>query len=496
MHEDAENAKFAEFAAHRTAVESSSKILPAIFSECTERIGSPFVFSEETYLRAEALIRFAADWDAVDYAFDLAHKGQWDVEVDIARSRISFSYSSHTSDSADTDLRSRELETVTSGERTKLDHSRIMELFQQLYSDLIGNARISGFEQCSYSYTPRLMKTLQKFAREAIKAVPEEMDAAVRVDDFTFASLREFWGALIALSHAHFAAHLVAMKSFGVPFPRRSMVLYQPTEALTSTISAVAELHPTLVEKLVKLHLYDHRVVRGPAIQPLIPLDTMRIALPSLLINGNNFERNFFKLLSKHPSLRPFASTVNSMKEPVALRTLIGLFPTGRYRTKSGIEIPGVTDIDLAVYEVHTGFTLLIQHKWLTPPETVSESSANDESLTTGVLQASKAESFVNAHPELLQQALHLKVGEISDIASVVICRGFEHTGFLPRQGIPIIAEVAFKSLVAESQDLFTLSRKLRSRPDRQKTATKVVDVDHSVRLGGYEFVLPYLARI
>jgi len=184
------------------------------------------------------------------------------------------------------------------------------------------------------------------------------------------------------------------------------------------------------------------------------------------------------------------------LKEPIAIKALNELFPKDEYRTKSGVKISGVTDIDFAVYEIATGFALLIQHKWLIPPETGNESASNDEKLAVGVSQAQKTQKYVRDHPEFLHRVLGLEGAEnFKQIESVVICRGFEHTGFMTKGDTPIIMEVAFRSLVNASGDFPELWSKLNARPDRQGSATKVVDILKTVKIGEYEFVLPCLGR-
>lgn len=494
-----EDAHLGLFDAHRTAVESSAKILPALFSYCRNE-SRPIVFSAEAYKEAEALVELAREWEAIDYSFALAAKGQWAFSVDQTHSRITFSYSSSREDEADTELRSRELETILSGERGRPSHAQLLALMERLGSELQKTVQTTGIEQCSYEYTDGLYRILPELADELIKAVPHEMDASAQVDDFTFADLRKFWGALLALSQVHFYAHSVAMHAAQV-FPGRSIVFYKPRRELVHIISRITGLTPAVVDKLIGLHLYDYRLwsphtYDGPILQPLLPLNDDEVCLPSTFISGNSFERNFFKLLHRHPDLRRFANNVESLKEPTAINALNALFPSEKYRTKSGIKIPGVTDIDFATYEIATGFALLIQHKWLTPPETGNESASNDERLDAGVSQARDAQKYVRDHPEFLHRALGLERAEkFERIESAVVCRGFEHTGFMNQGSIPVIMEVAFHAIVKASADFIELWNKLNTRPDRQESATKVVDVMKTVKIGDYEFVLPCLGR-
>jgi hypothetical protein len=137
------------FVAHRLAAESSSKILPAIFSRCREE-ELPLGFSVDDYREAETLVDLAADWDAIDYSFDLVAKGQYTLAVSPQECRLTFAYSSSSADEADTAFRPRELEAIVSGERGRPDHDALTTLSNQLCEELRRTLRISGVEQCSY----------------------------------------------------------------------------------------------------------------------------------------------------------------------------------------------------------------------------------------------------------------------------------------------------------------------------------------------------------
>ena len=124
------------------------------------------------------------------------------------------------------------------------------------------------------------------------------------------------------------------------------------------------------------------------------------------LITDSNVERNLQKLLNRHPNLRSFYETVKNAKESIALAHLSSLFPALNFAVKPTVIIKGVTDADLLVYDRASGFVLVIQHKWLIAPETVSESSSNDEQLSEGVRQALEARDVFRKDHALLRRVL------------------------------------------------------------------------------------------
>src|SRR5258707_7826525 len=168
-----QDANFGLFDAHRTAVESSAKVLPALFSYCCNE-SRPIIFSEEAYKEAEALVDLAKEWEAIDYSFALAAKGQWTFSVDQTHSRITFSYSSSREDEADTELRSRELEAILSGERGRPSHAQLLALMERLGTELQETVQTTGIEQCSYKYTDGLYRILSGMAAGLIKAVAHD----------------------------------------------------------------------------------------------------------------------------------------------------------------------------------------------------------------------------------------------------------------------------------------------------------------------------------
>lgn len=113
--------------------------------------------------------------------------------------------------------------------------------------------------------------------------------------------------------------------------------------------------------------------------------------------------------------------------------------PTADFAVKPTVVIKDLTDAALVVLERPSGFVLVIQHRWLIAPETVSESSSNDDELQEGVRQAVAARDVFCGDHTLLRRALELAADQpINRVEAVVICRGAEQTGFLGEQPVPL----------------------------------------------------------
>ena len=133
------------------------------------------------------------------------------------------------------------------------------------------------------------------------------------------------------------------------------------------------------------------------------------------LVAHSNVERNLQKLLSRHLNLRPFHQQIKTQKEKIALAHLCQLFTNSEFIVKPTVVIKNVTDADLVVYERASGLVLVIQHKWLIAPETVIESSSNDEQISEGVRQAVDARAAFQSDEILLRRELQLTVDQPID---------------------------------------------------------------------------------
>jgi hypothetical protein len=138
----------------------------------------------------------------------------------------------------------------------------------------------------------------------------------------------------------------------------------------------------------------------------------------------------------------------------------------------------------------------VIQHKWLIAPETVSESSSNDEQLSEGVRQALEATDVFRKDHALLRRVLELKDDQpIDRVEAVVICRGAEQTGFLGRLVVSVVLERAFEELWGQSSlSLAKLWEKLSSRPDHAGAAGRYGDTAAPLTVGGLKFSFPALS--
>jgi hypothetical protein len=484
------------FHVHRRAVESSCVAVPAMFDYCRPDSGNDIQFDRATFLEARDLHEFAYRYEQIKFSNRLAEKGLFSIHAAQRDPRITFCYASEAADEVGTLRKARELHELFSAERLTVDRAEIEAASNELTAQLSGHVKRVEPEACEFQFAEALFPIIRNLGRALVKTVPHDMASDVAVGSLSFSDLREFWGALLALSSAYQWATDIAAEHDIWKFPIRSAVLRLPTERASEIIAGVINLPMQEVERLVRCYTYDIRIAGSvPIVQPLLPVGYGTVCFPFSLIHGNNFERNFFKLLQRHPALLPFRCDVENRKEPIAIEQLRSMFPAPKYKTKGCLVIPGLTDADLVVYEVETGFVLVIQHKWLLEPDSADESEANNEKLRVGARQSVEAIDFSREHRAFLSCTLGLTDSEAMDrIEAVAVCRGGEPNEFLPDQAVPIITEVAFAGLRKSTSTLAELWKALKSRPDKTDAAAKAVEGQFRVELAGYEFVMPGLA--
>ncbi len=318
-----------------------------------------------------------------------------------------------------------------------------------------------------------------------------EFPENLAVGSITFGDVRRFWGALTTIAQLHDAAHSIAGR------PKGSIVNLRSREEWTTLIAEIGGVSVTAASELLWWFTFDISVAEATApIQPFLEVEAGRLCIPWSFAVTSNVERNLLKVLSRHPRLRAFADAIKAAKEGIALGDLSQLFPKPRFIAEPTVVIKGVTDADMVVYERDSGFVLVIQHKWLIAPETVAESSSNDEQLRIGALQAVESRDAFRLNHDLLRSALHLSSSDvIGDVEAAVICREAESTGFLERSPVPIVLERAFVGLWTKNSSLRQLWEQLNARPDHTEAASQFRDTFSRIDLAGFHFLVPVLAR-
>lgn len=484
------------FSAHRAAVESSIHAIPALFERCPST-QSEFRIDQVIFAEAHELFEFSRAYEQVEFSFELADRGQWEIHVAQQDPRITFAYASTDSDLIDTLRRSGELmERMGITPESKGDEAAIRSVVSNAQAIFEQTIRRVSADRIEYEYSAELIACVAQWARVLEAVVVWHMAPDLRLGLPSFADVRRFWGAALAISNTHDLAHLVAGGGDRHKWPIGSRAQVLPTDEWVRLLSGVSGLSTEITSTVLGWLVFNPKVcAKAPVLQPFLEVGPRSLCVPSLFLIGNNQERNFLKLLNWHPSLRQYVDTVRASKEPRALAEIAARFPEPDYRTKRQVVLPK-TDADLVVYERTSGLAMVLQHKWHIGPDTLNESTSNDDELNEGVRQAVLARDYWRADLDNLRATLSLSVSApITGIEACVICRGSGPTGFLARPEVPVLTENAFLALLARDRSLPNLWTLLNARPDLDEAAERFLDVQYTVSLAGFEFVIPGLAQ-
>lgn len=482
----------------RRVLEASMRAIPGIYRNCPG-VAAPLgaQFNSAAFAEAMELVEFAFRYEQIMYCFQLADRGQFQVRYDPLEQRTVFAYASGDESAADTLLRSHERDSNIEW-ATEAGKAVVIQLAQEARQELERTILFVDPDAISYRFTPALLAVARKWTETLAKARRWEFPRDLSIGNVTFGDVRKFWSAVTVLASIHEMAHLIVAQGEATKRPRGSIVAVRSREEWGELIQDVAGIGAGAASELLWWYTFDPKVSEPSVpIQPLIEIQPGNLAVAMNLVTHSNVERNLQKLLNRHPNLRSFYENVKNAKEKIALAHLSSLFPFVSFTVKPTVIIKSVTDADLLVYDRASGFVLVIQHKWLIAPETVSESSSNDEQLSEGVRQAVAARDAFRKEHTLLRRALELKDDDlpIDRVEAVVLCRGAEQTGFLGELAVPLVLERAFEELWEQSSpSLSKLWEKLSSRPDHAQAASRYEDTATRLTVGGLKFSFPALS--
>jgi hypothetical protein len=480
----------------RRAIESSMRAIPGVYRNCLAPVSAPVQFNPAAFAEAMDLVEFAFRYDQIMYCFELVDRGQFEVRYNPLEQCTTFTYTSADESNADTQLRSHERDSNIEW-ATEADKAVVLQLAQEAKRELEQTILFVDPDAISYRFTPALLGVVKRWAAALEKGRRWEFPQDISIGNLTIGDLHKFWSAVLAIACIHDMAHLIVAQTKSNNRPRGSIVAVRSRGEWSELIQDIAGIGAGAASELLWWYTFDPKVSGATVpIQPFLEILPGNLAVAMNLVTHSNIERNLQKLLNRHPNLRSFYEEVKDAKERIALAHLTSLFPAASFAVKPTVIIKGVTDTDLLVCERASGFVLAIQHKWLIAPETVSESSTNDEQLSEGVRQAIKARDVFRKDHALLRRALELSNDQtINRVEAVVICRGAEQTGFLGKLAVPLVLEHAFEELWEQSSlSLGTLWEKLSSRPDHARAASRYEDATARIDIGGLKFSIPALS--
>ena len=484
------------YGVNRLAVEASSRAVPALMRLCNCVIGDEPTIDEEIFGDAHELYLFSHGYETVEYCLGLAERGQFAGTIDATSNEVEFSYLSPDESASDTLLRSAEIEEHIVDNPSRAALEEMIGAVVVVGNELRRSMLYTTHDAITYSYSPELVAAMRQWTLLLEKAQRWEFPTTLRVGPTSFGDLRKFWSSLTAICNTHGSAQMIACQSDFRKWPIRSAVNLRPREEWLKLIAELSGLSMDVASEWLSWYTFDTRLRQAaPYIRVLIEVAPGMLAATGTLVTMSSVERNFLKLAGVSPELRPYYSGIASAKETIALEHILSFFAVPSFAAAPRVRIEGVTDADLVIYELATKFMLIVQHKWLTAPDELNESIANDERLTEGVGQALASRDSLRSDAGPAGRALQLPVTEVPNrIEAVVVCRGSEPTGFLPHPAVPVVTELAFEKMATRVSNLSELWELLNARPDHAEAASGFRDVKHIIRLGGFKFTIPALS--
>jgi hypothetical protein len=475
--------------------------IPWIFSRCLPSENPiPELVTESDQLEGIALSEYAEAYDSAVIAFTNYHLKRFQAFVAARDRRITFAHASAEVDAAELERKAYEMyELETLGEESALSEGRV-EALRSLRDIVPQSFKRGTGDRVELVMNDTLVSALRKVRDGALAGQLAQIEDSQILAGMEYGRVRRFQAALGALAHAQMFLHTsIAVRDI-VGGAVSSLSLRMELEQLKSRIAEVAELEQAEVSAFADLFTFDGTLQNMPSIcQPLIRANSKEVLLPHAYALGGRFERNFLKLLAKHPKTTKEYDKLSSQKENIALPRLVAILNSQGILTRTGVTVSvggqTVTDIDLVAYDSRDRCLLGVQHKWLIEPDSVNESKACDVELARAVEQARLGKTHLG-NREFARSVIP-EIPALGDIAldALVVSKGSEETGFLQNMEFPIVTEEWFVRHLRSKTPMQALPNLARTRPDRKALASKWKPGKVPAKLAGYELRIPGFSK-
>lgn len=249
----------------------------------------------------------------------------------------------------------------------------------------------------------------------------------------------------------HFGAEKHHLKGGGVD----QICLMLDKRRLIHELTCIAEVREQVVRNLVDAITYGiDTTTPDPALQPIIPVGDVQVAVPGIFILSSNWERN---LLSLHARVDPKSFNANSKvfeKRMVAdlSRSVPAHFPSWfNYWLSLGAQRE---EIDLLIADVQARSILLGELRWILQPGDVREVLNKRKVIYEKVAQAQRKLHSVRKHKVSVVSSLGFSSPESWTINAIVLIDGY---GGIPSQlpkDIPVVPKALFLKALQEISSL------------------------------------------
>nr|VFK58677.1 MAG: hypothetical protein BECKTUN1418F_GA0071002_11506 [Candidatus Kentron sp. TUN]VFK67409.1 MAG: hypothetical protein BECKTUN1418E_GA0071001_11456 [Candidatus Kentron sp. TUN] len=174
--------------------------------------------------------------------------------------------------------------------------------------------RVSG-DRFRYSLNPRIVNQ----GLDVLSPVLDRfwLPMSWQLPRYTFGDFSNVFNVLRVMTVIHHFARVAAAERGCIGMGYLDSILLMRKDELSKRLQRYTRLNVNIVNEIVHDATFGKREIRDPdpAIQPLIPLSSDRIAISPALFMGSDIERNFTVLLNRLPKEKEAYSRLSNERE-------------------------------------------------------------------------------------------------------------------------------------------------------------------------------------
>ena len=226
----------------------------------------------------------------------------------------------------------------------------------------------------------------------------------------------------------------------------------------------------------------------APALQPLIKLNSEVYAIVPHLWISYAAEINFTMLLNKLKSEKHIYSKLAAKKEGLMIERITAKIADNGFRITSA-DVPGLTDIDLAIIMDSEKTCLLLELKSFIAPALARERVEKSEEIAKGVSQVIRLkQAFANNHEPLLNK---LKIDSSYRLEGVVVSENWIGYADVQSPEVPVIQSDHLIAKLRTAQNLESAIEWLKARKYLPKEDEHFKVIQETVTIGDWTLNAP-----
>lgn len=401
-----------------------------IYRECEQDGKLSYVYNSDLYNASKDLFELGQKYDWVVFAFTCASGEDKVLDLELQGSTIqptgdfftSIEYEAynilvdaHEPEEAQFDLDPRNIPMAAIRHSMKVEGDRFR-----------------------YKLNPRMvanMKTYLKPLFDKMFLLPSEWEFS----RYSLGDFRKAFEAICAIAHIHWTAHGSAVIEQGVTHKGYLDNIYVLTYGeLLRRVVRYSGLSDTKVKSILDDLTYGNHGIKnpGPALQPLIKLNSKHYAIVPNIWICTSAERNFTALLNRMPdNEKIYAKLVGEKENLMKERFTTGL--SDKNFEFISCNVVNLTDVDLAIVNHSEKACLLLELKWFIAPMTARERINKSKEIKKGISQVLKLkQAFADNHRPLLDK---LSIDSSYKFEGVVVSENWIGYGNVQSPEVPVI---------------------------------------------------------